>query len=166
MRRRICRERKTLIVERIEHTNRINGLLCAQGVFDYDPLRRNRRSRLDELQTGDGRPLPERLKAQIGRELDRLEVLQAQLKAVEAERDALLEPAGDEAPTPAVMLAQLQGSARRSRPSFGPKRCSATSTTEGRSRPTPDWRRRRERADRSTTSRACRRPETRACERR
>lgn len=108
-RRRICRERKTLVVERIEHTNRIKGLLCAQGVFDYDPLRRNRRSQLDELQTGDGRPLPERLKAQIGRELDRLEMLQAQLKAVEAERDALVEPAIDETPTPAVMLARLKG---------------------------------------------------------
>lgn len=108
-RRRTCRERKTLVVERIEHTNRIKGLLCAQGIFDYDPLRRNRRSRLDELQTGDGRPLPERLKAQIGRELDRLDVLQAHLKAVEAERDALLEPTGDEVATPAVMLAELKG---------------------------------------------------------
>lgn len=108
-RRRICRERKTLVVERIEHTNRIKGLLCAQGIFDYDPLRRNRRARLEELQTGDGRPLPARLKAQISRELDRLEILQAQLKAVEAERDALLDPAIDEAPTPAMMLAQLRG---------------------------------------------------------
>jgi transposase len=74
-RRRICRERKTLVVERIEHTNRIKGLLCAQGIFDYDPLRRNRRTRLEELRTGDGRLLPARLKAQISRELDRIEML-------------------------------------------------------------------------------------------
>ncbi|MFT4935436.1 MAG: transposase [Pseudoalteromonas distincta] len=53
--------------------------------------------------------MPARLKAQIGRELDRLEMLQAQLKAVEAERDALVEPAIGETPTPAVMLAQLKG---------------------------------------------------------
>jgi transposase len=108
-RRRVCRERKTLLAERIEHTNRIKGLLCAQGVFDYDPLLRNRRARLDDLQTGDGRPLPTRLKAQISRELDRIELLMAQLKIVEAERDVLLEPAGEAAPTPAVMLAQLKG---------------------------------------------------------
>ncbi|MGA0608329.1 IS110 family transposase [Phenylobacterium sp. VNQ135] len=108
-RRRVCRERKTLLAERIQHTNRIKGLLCAQGVFDYDPLLRNRRARLDDLQTGDGRPLPTRLKAQISRELDRIELLIAQLKIVEAERDALLEPAGETAPTPAVMLAQLKG---------------------------------------------------------
>jgi transposase len=108
-RRRICRERKTLLAERIGHTNRIKGLLCAQGVFDYDPLLRNRRERLEALRTGDGRPLPKRLKAQIARELDRIELLMAQLKIVEAERDALLEPAGEAATTPAFMLAQLKG---------------------------------------------------------
>ena len=39
-RRRICRERKTLTAERIEHVNRIKGLLFAQGISDYEPLRR------------------------------------------------------------------------------------------------------------------------------
>ena len=71
-RRRICRERKTLVGERVEHVNRIKGLLFAQGVSDYEPLKRNRRARLEELKTGDGRPLPAHLKAQISRELDRL----------------------------------------------------------------------------------------------
>lgn len=37
---------------------------------------------LDALRTGDGRPLPEHLKAQVGRELDRLELLIEQVKAV------------------------------------------------------------------------------------
>jgi transposase len=30
----------------------------AYGVFDYEPLKRNRRARLEELRTGDGHPLP------------------------------------------------------------------------------------------------------------
>src|SRR5947208_1520565 len=64
-RRRICRERKTLTAERVEHVNRIKGLLFAQGITDYEPLSRKRRERLEELRTGDGRPLPEHLKAQI-----------------------------------------------------------------------------------------------------
>jgi transposase len=89
-RRRVCRERKTLVAERVEHVNRIKGLLFAQGVFDYEPVRRDRRRRLEELTTGDGRALPERLKRQIARELDRLELTLAQIKSVEAERDALL----------------------------------------------------------------------------
>jgi transposase len=74
-RRRLCRERKALIEERVLHVNRIKGLLFSQGVSGYEPLRRDRRRRLDELQTGDGRPLPKHLKTQIGRELDRLELL-------------------------------------------------------------------------------------------
>ena len=88
--RRICRERQVLIEERIDHVNRIKGLLFAQGISDYAPLRRNRRAQLEALRTGDGRALPEQVKAQIGRELDRLELLLAQIKAVEAERDAML----------------------------------------------------------------------------
>jgi transposase len=42
------------------------------------------------LKTGGGRPLPPHLKAQITRELDRLELLLGQIEAVEIERDALL----------------------------------------------------------------------------
>jgi transposase len=106
-RRRLCRERKTLVAERVEHVNRIKGLLFAQGIFGYEPLRRSRRARLEALQTGDGRPLPAHLKAQLVRELDRLEVLLTQLAAVEAERDALL--ARDAEASPAAMLAQLKG---------------------------------------------------------
>jgi transposase len=107
-RRRVSRERRTLVGERVEHVNRIKGLLFAQGVFGYEPLRKGRRDRLEDLRTGDGRLLPVHLKAQITRELDRLEVLLEQLKAVEAERDALLKPA-TEAASPAAMLTRLKG---------------------------------------------------------
>src|SRR5690242_1145298 len=88
-RRRLCRERRTLIDERIVHVNRIKGLLFAQGISDYAPLRRDRRARLEALRTGDGRALPSHLKTQISRELDRLELLIEQIKVVEAEQDAL-----------------------------------------------------------------------------
>ncbi|MBC7580433.1 MAG: IS110 family transposase [Tardiphaga sp.] len=89
-RRRLCRERQALIAERIIHVNRIKGLLFAQGVSDYAPLRRDRRKRLEDLRTGDERPLPVHLKTQIGRELDRLELLLGQINTVEAEQQALL----------------------------------------------------------------------------
>ena len=108
-RRRLCRERKTLVAERVAHVNRIKGLLFAQGISDYEPLRSDRRQRLEALRTGDGRPLPPYLKAQIGRELDRLELLLEQLKTVEAERNALLEPANDVAPVAVQALAGLRG---------------------------------------------------------
>jgi transposase len=108
-RRRLCRERKTLVAERVAHVNRIKGLLFAQGISDYEPLRGDRRQRAEALRTGDGRPLPPHLKAQIGRELDRLELLLEQLKAVEAERNALLEPTNDAAPVAVQALAGLRG---------------------------------------------------------
>src|ERR1700727_1419410 len=89
-RRRICRERKTLIAERIRHVNRIKGLLFSQGIGDYEPMRRDRRPALQEVRTGDGRALGAHMKAQIGRELGRLELLLYQIAAVEGERDAML----------------------------------------------------------------------------
>ena len=110
-RRRICRERKVLVAERVEHGNRIKGLLFAQGIGDYEPLRRNRRERLEELRTGDGRPLPPLLKAQISRELDRLDLLSGQIKAVEEVRDALVatDKKTQSRPTPAAMLLDIRG---------------------------------------------------------
>jgi transposase len=89
-RRRISRERKALTNERVRHVNRIKGLLFSQGISGYQPLRRDRRKQLEELRTGDGRALPAHMKAQVGRELDRLELLIGQIKDVEAERDAML----------------------------------------------------------------------------
>src|SRR6516165_8659071 len=47
-RRRVCRERRTLVGERVRHVNRIKGLLSAQGVFGYEPLRKGRRERRDD----------------------------------------------------------------------------------------------------------------------
>ena len=108
-RRRLCRERKVLTNERVQHVNRIKGLLFGQGVSGYEPLRRNRRQQLDELRTGDGRPLPKHLKTQISRELDRLELLLEQIKAVETERDALLAAQKVALPGPAAMLLDFNG---------------------------------------------------------
>ena len=102
-RRRIGRERKALVKERTLHTNRIKGLLFSVGIRGYEPNRRDRRERLEELRTGDGQPLPLQLKAQLNRELDRLDLLAGQIKCVEAERDAMSET------SPQAMLATLKG---------------------------------------------------------
>lgn len=109
-RKRLGRERRVLVAERVAHVNRIKGLLFAHGITGYQPLRRDRRARLDELTTGDGRALPAHVKAQLTRELDRLELLIAQIKAVEAERDQLLAADADAAPAGAVaLLLKLRG---------------------------------------------------------
>ena len=109
-RRRLCRERKALIAERVRHVNRVKGLLFSQGVSGYEPLRRDRRQRLDELTTGDGRSLPMHLQTQISRELDRLELLLDHIKRAEAERDALLAAQQAAAPGQAgSMLLEFKG---------------------------------------------------------
>jgi len=107
--RRIGRERKTLIAERVFHVNRIKGLLFTQGIRGYEPVNRDRRQRLDELRTGDGRPLSKHLKAEVCRELDRLELLLTQIKAVEAERDALIVNETSETPKKATALLGIKG---------------------------------------------------------
>lgn len=101
-RRRLVRERKALTNERVRHVNRIKGLLFSQGVSGYEPLKGDRRKCLDALMTGDGHPLPPALKAQISRELDRIELLIQQIRDVEEERDAMLVAA--DVPTPALLL--------------------------------------------------------------
>jgi transposase len=132
-RRRLCRERKVLISEQVRHVNRIKGLLFSQGISGYEPLRRNRWARLEELQTGDGRLLPEHLKAQVRRELDRLELLLKQIKAVEGERDALLTVAETTAPAPAAILLNIKGIGPEFAAVLWSEGYSDTSTTDGRS---------------------------------
>ena len=114
-RRRLSREREALVKERIQHTNRIKGLLAAQGITDFEPLRPGHRARLDGLTTGDGRALPPRLKEEIRRQLARLDAVISDLKTVEAGRDALLADetvavsTGDGTPPAAAALSRLKG---------------------------------------------------------
>jgi transposase len=89
--RRLTRERGTLVTERTRHVNRIKGLLATQGVFGFEPFHKNRRKRFEELQQWNGQPLPSRLKTELVRELDRLELVMSQLTSLEAERDRALQ---------------------------------------------------------------------------
>ncbi|MFC7739550.1 IS110 family transposase, partial [Roseomonas sp. GCM10028921] len=107
-RRRLARERRTLIKERIGHINRIKGLLAAQGIADYEPMHQDCRERLKALQTGDGRPLPPRLQAEISRELERVELVRRQIAEVERERALLVQHDGA-VPSPAGQLMTLRG---------------------------------------------------------
>jgi transposase len=88
--RRLGRERRRLVHERVGHVNRIKGLCALVGIGDYEPARANRRRQLAELKTAQGAALPAHLQREIERQLARLELVLAQLKEVEAERDAIL----------------------------------------------------------------------------
>ncbi|WP_370140852.1 IS110 family transposase [Bradyrhizobium sp. USDA 313] len=105
------REREFLMKERVQHIGRIKGLLATQGVYEFQPSRRDWQSRLAKLITGDGRPLPPRLAAEIDRHCRRLATVNAMLKEIDEERDAAVKKAAPLAPcaSGAQRLAQLKG---------------------------------------------------------
>lgn len=109
-RKRRNRERERLLKERTAHTNRIKGLLHAQGIRDVMPLKPGFLDTLDSLCTGDGRPLPQLLKEEIAREHERLCLLQQHLTGLEAgSRAAQRAAAPGSAEAKIVRLAQLKG---------------------------------------------------------
>jgi transposase len=155
---RTSRERAILLQERVRHVNRIKGLLAGQGITDYEPLHKDRRSNLDTLKTGDGQPLPLRLKAELLREIELIELLLRQIAEVEAERDAAVELDAEGGQSPVALLVRLKAMARKL------PRCSTLKVfaevlpTDVRWRPTPGRCRRHGVVERSIANRASPRP--------
>ena len=108
--RRRVRERAELVAERVGLVNRIGAVLATLGVGEYNPLRRDRRQRLDELRTALGGSLPTHARAKIVRMLDRLELLLIQITELETSRDAVLEDENpDKSASMIQQLAKLSG---------------------------------------------------------
>ncbi|MGB8398483.1 IS110 family transposase [Bradyrhizobium sp.] len=84
-RKRLTRERERLVKERTAHTNRIGGLLHAQGIRDAMVRKPGFIAELAKMRTGDGRLLPPRLKEEIVREYERLSLVVQQIRAIEVE---------------------------------------------------------------------------------
>jgi transposase len=82
--KRPSRERERLVKERVQHVNRIKGLLATQGVYDFHPLRGDREAALARL------AVPTELRAELGREFARLVLVLEQIAGLEAARDAVV----------------------------------------------------------------------------
>ena len=92
VRRRItggCRVSGTSCGRATRLCNRINGLLANQEIAGFKPLQKNASQALDDLRTGDGHALELHLRGTIERILQRLDLLERQIKAVEKQRDAV-----------------------------------------------------------------------------
>ena len=100
--RQLHRERGQLLSEQTRHRNRLSSKLIAQGLRLAPDGRFLQR--LEQAKLFDGRPLPEHLKAGLKREWARLQVVGAQLKAVESSIRALIK---DSEPLKAVRLLML-----------------------------------------------------------
>ena len=88
--KRLLRRRERLVKERLRLANAIAGLLRLHGVSAGDPAKSGFRARLDGLETAYGTDLRPGLLAEIHGMLDRLELVCAELKTVEAEKAAAL----------------------------------------------------------------------------
>ena len=108
--RHLVREREDLIAERIGLTNRIGAILTTLGVEGFDPLRRDRRMRIEEVRTALGYSIPENAKGRIMRLIERLELVLDQIRTLERQRDAAVAAPGEGAPEVMTRrLAELRG---------------------------------------------------------
>ena len=164
-RRRLCRERKMLTTERVLSTSTGSKACCSrQGVSGYEPLRRDRRQRLDVLKTGDGRPLPDAFQGadQPGAGSARTFARADQGRGGRAGRDRLLrqQVAGDANASAGDDVArdQRHRSGVRRHPLDRRRSFGSFANRRSESRPTRDWHRHPGRAGRSIASRASRKP--------
>jgi len=94
--KRIERERKYLVEERISIVGRIKGLLALHGIWlTGKRIGKGLRERLEAMKTGDGRPLAPFLRRDIERMLSRYDLVSRQIAEVEADRkEALSDKSG------------------------------------------------------------------------
>lgn len=86
--RHLQRELKTLRDERTAHVNRMRSLLFALGIR-CEAVRPNFLAQLETYTTGDGSPLPAEVSGRLRRDFARLELCVAQIRDLEAVRNAL-----------------------------------------------------------------------------
>lgn len=89
--KRIERERKYLVEERVSIVGRIKGLLALHGIWlSGKRIGKGLRGQLDTLRTGDGRALAPCLRRDIERMLTRYDLISQQIGEVEADRKVAL----------------------------------------------------------------------------
>ena len=90
-RRRLVRERDSLLGDRQRCRNRIQSLLHLHGIFDLKPGARDIIPLLATTETGYGTPLPPNALAGIIRIRTRLDLIEDPISVVEAQRDELVQ---------------------------------------------------------------------------
>jgi transposase len=105
--RRLHRERERLLKERTQHNNRIQSLLIAQGV--RLKVKAGFAERLAAVRLWDGRELPADLKAELLREWERYQLVDAQVRELEALQHQRVAEARDSAVTIVQQMMQLRG---------------------------------------------------------
>ncbi|MER9217195.1 transposase [Mesorhizobium sp. M0663] len=105
--RRPNRERGTLVGEQTRLINRIKAILARFGVRSFRLSLRQAADRLESIRTAEGTPLPDNTRAELYRFLERLNLVRAQIRAIEQERLRRLAAAPAAANGPHAMVRLL-----------------------------------------------------------
>ncbi|MER8407719.1 transposase [Mesorhizobium sp. M1307] len=105
--RRPNRERGTLVGEQTRLINRIKAILARFGVRSFRLSLRPAADRLESIRTAEGMPLPDNTRAELYRFLERLNLVRAQIRAIEQERLRRLAAAPAAANGPHAMVRLL-----------------------------------------------------------
>jgi transposase len=104
------REHGSLVTERTRLINRMKAALIRLGIRDFNIKLRKAPQGLAALCTPEGEPLPPHTLAELRRDLERLALIRAQIKAIEQTRINRLEEASAEGAHPMIlMLAKVLG---------------------------------------------------------
>jgi transposase len=98
------REHECLVGERTRLVNRIKSGLVRLGIRSFKPMLRRAPDHLDALRTPEGAPVPVNTLAELRRDLARLHLIRAQIKAIEAARLERLQQAPEQGPHAMVRL--------------------------------------------------------------
>ena len=104
--RRPGREREVLTSEQTRLTNRIKAALSCLGITGFKPKLRRAGEHLADLRTPDGSAIPPNAAAELRRDLERLQLVRQQIKAIEKQRLERLAETPAAAPTVAMRLLQ------------------------------------------------------------
>jgi transposase len=105
--RHLHRELTTLKTDRTRHTNRIKGLLVGEGV--RIPVKADFLEQLDRVCLWDGSSLPSGLRSRLEQEYARLQFVEQQIKALEAERKEMIRTSPDPSVEQVRRLMRLRG---------------------------------------------------------
>jgi len=102
--KRPSRERETLMRERTRLINAMKADLARLGVRNFNPKLRRAGEKLDQVRAPEGTPLPPNTRAKLRRDLARLRLVVAQIKALEAARLERLERSPASKPHAMILL--------------------------------------------------------------
>ena len=102
--RRPSREREKLVGDRTRIINRMKATLVRFGIRSFKPTLRKASERLEEVRTAEGMPLPENTRAELRRDMARLQVVLDQIKVIEADRVRKLEATSEANTGPSAMI--------------------------------------------------------------